>query len=840
MSPTLEILASTMPKSVHSPDRDNFQDYIDTNDEDESEQEEDEEEDDENEEEDEDSDTRCLHLSQDDSLDCTLDEDDENDPLVDLLDVDCPKSVEKSVIIHRDDNGFGLKLKGQSPVLVENVQENGAAWKAGVRRLDRISKVNGIRVEELDHREVVAMLKSCSRFVGLTILTSQLDESKNEPDNSCKQIVRPKRHLSSASSSASASCLFERRRNNSIAILPDNRAEQKIIDQASDFETSSYKQAVRRKYSTQDSPNLVEDENESCTNTYQLESAKSLRSPSIIQQNEPAKLLANMHITDQYQSVTCSTCQAPIDMQTSSELDRQLCSGCRLEVQSNLSLAVTSMQKSKNIALRRTQKTHMSLRDPRQSQIASSSGETRKVQTVTNPRISSYRLSQSASTNSLPNDKTKISPSSQVSLSRQPTTVNKRLEIIRELIDTEKTHTDKLKCLDELFYQPLRDGQYMTPEQLRSVFSCHRTLYKIHRQIYRILLSANYGIYSEPLIGSALIEIFEGPLRKRLERAACSFCSSQATNTELLNKITRKDSRIGDFLAQVTNQQMVGRLGIKDLLASCFQRLTKYPLLLENLLRATPEKPTESDLANKFKSTLTNSSTISARLSESFNFEDQNRGDTHHEDMDSIQARRMLALSLAEEREFIQRALNECRKILFKVNDSIRVAMSRMKLREIWKRTDKYPGVPTIDISKQQVVHEGFLTLRLSKRSFDVYMLLLNDYIIILTREGQDKYRLKFFSPEGKFAVNSQAVYSPIFIIDEHLATRDAATDENGFYLLCKRKDDSRIYEFASRSPAERLKWRDRIQWTIERRTNKGDRRPSSKYSSLNTQLKVH
>lgn len=66
-----------------------------------------------------------------------------------------------------------------------------------------------------------------------------------------------------------------------------------------------------------------------------------------------------------------------------------------------------------------------------------------------------------------------------------------------------------------------------------------------------------------------------------------------------------------------------------------------------------------------------------------------------------------------------------------------------------------------------------------------------------------------------------------MFVIDEHLTTRDAATDENGFYLLCKRKDDSRIYEFASRSPAERMKWCDKIQWTIERQMSRNNRRPS-------------
>lgn len=193
----------------------------------------------------------------------------------------------------------------------------------------------------------------------------------------------------------------------------------------------------------------------------------------------------------------------------------------------------------------------------------------------------------------------------------------------------------------------------------------------------------------------------------------------------------------------------------------------------------------------------------------------------------------MLAIGLAEEREFIGRALEQSRQILYKVNESVKQAVAHKRLQEIWKRTDKYPGVPPIDITNQHIVHEGQLALRLSRRTFDVYVLLLTDYLVILLREGQDKYRLKFFNPESRLTGATQScVYSPVFLIDEHLSTRDAATDENGFYLLCKRKDDSRIYEFTSRSPAERIKWRDRIQWSIDHQQS-NSRRPSCKYSCL-------
>jgi len=474
----------------------------------------------------------------------------------------------------------------------------------------------------------------------------------------------------------------------------------------------------------------------------------------------------------------------------------------------------------------------------------------------------------------------------------------RRLEIIRELVDTEKTHTEKLKQLNDLLYKPIKAENLISPDQLKMVFSCHKTLFKIHRQIYKKLLAAqvNYSEQpqhqqhplQEPLVGKALIEIFEGELGKSLEKAASLFCACQSTNAELLNRITRKDTKSGEFLAQVANQQMLGRLGIKDLLASCFQRLTKYPLLLDNLLKATPiinpvpgssQNPammhskslSEGSIALPMGGTaminMAMNSSISSNNSGSGNlgntsdnpnkesspqsFNDSTKSaqlssspskTAHYESIDELdvsdscstgnttlgststssstatggtgsggQAATMATLSdeYAYERFCIERALHSSRQILIHVNEAVNRAIAQNKLKEIWKKTDKNPSLPVIDIDSQQLLHEGFLTLRLNRRQFEVYVLLLTQYLVVLTRENQDKYKLKYFTSDAKSSPNT--LFSPIFNIDEHLVTRDSATDENGFYLLCKRKDDSRIYEFASQSPIERAKWKEKI-----------------------------
>lgn len=770
-----------------------------------------------------------------------------------------PKLIEKSVIIHKDENGFGLRFKGQTPVYVEHVHENGAAWRAGVRSFDTVSKVNGIPVSQLGHKDVILMFKSCTRFVALTLLSATRDDPVPYPGGpSClhgRQAPAP-----AAYGKWSSSCF-------QIAPAPMVSShhlpvELQLIDQPTIGNNLKLSPTVcgARSLATEPIDRLggsggLARRAESTRAQRSAEGLPSVRSDSDIK--SPSSKAGRRNLNDSFDNeqldaadkrmAVCVFCRNWVSGTgsndnniTATAQDIITCSQCQLEF--SLSPLVKQSHGSLIDPLARPHITQDACgRIPQTKLIQMTQGGGEPVTPDDRHHHFVYKLTQSASANSLPSETNKLINNKL--MSQQETTtapvkkpasnvINKRIEIIREFIDTERTHTERLRCLDELFYRPIKAGGLMTHEQLRMVFSCHRTLYKIHRQIYRILLSANYNLCSEPLIGSALLEIFEGNLKKRLERASCSFCSAQATNIELLNKLTRRETKVGEFIAHVTSQQMVGRLGIKDLLASCFQRLTKYPLLLENLLKATPQAPKEDD---DEESTLRISSN-----DDSVDDDDDNNGDDHDRQAAKgarLNSKRMLAISLAEEREFIDRALQQSRHILVRVNEAIKVAISRHKLKEIWKRTDKYPGVPLIDITKQQVVHEGLLTLRLSKRSFDVYVLLLNDYLIILTREGQDKYRLKFFTPEGKSSSLSgglssssgqqQSVYSPVFVIDEHLTTRDAATDENGFYLLCKRKDDSRIYEFASRSPAERIKWRDRIQWTIERQMSRSNRRAS-------------
>lgn len=949
---------------------------------------------------------------------------------------------EKSVIIHRDENGFGLRVGGQNPIFVDHVHENGAAWKAGVRKDDLIIKVNGTLVRSYDHQRVVHMIQNCTPFVNLTLHSAenkipenlqqystvghsmQSTEQQQFSSNTNNNIIMNNRYdtscnlLNVSATSCNNNLSSNLMTNNDNPISKVNLRHQRthphtgsnninwLLDIGDDlFQDNQHQksQYATTSIATDSIPlfsiaTSINPENNILPQQQQPQQQPVGVSKLIV--SGPSPLIPSNSRTDSsgrgkpklrhnttmasirdnpyYYYKTAPTTNRASELSTSlNSAAGTLISGGHnnpdgsSSKNSSSSLGLSKSRSNSKLSTRSTISGKYKARNFRSRLVEDlrslsivNGGQIAPSSLNTSP--SSSDLSDCADSDSGSNINCPPSASSLLNTSTNSTgagegsngnssTINMtntsglpkskhaihRLEIIRELVDTEKTHTERLKHLNDLIYKPIKAEGLVPPDQLKMVFSCHKTLFKIHRQIYKILVAAQKGttgMNQEPLVGKALVEIFEGELGKRLEKAASTFCACQSTNHELLNRFTRKDTKAGEFLAQVASQQMIGRLGIKDLLASCFQRLTKYPLLLENLLKATPNPGTygihskslsEGSIssmalqasiapASSLTSTLGTEKSLtpamtptklvpetideasslvdekSHQIDEELNKNltaqhDNNHNDrnlnhdqelsqqqkqqpetlnqnaaSHHQEKhgssESIREPNLTTTishsdttipiviapssptqpttttitittntptimtttattittpnitttttTMDEDYEYerlcITRALHQSREILVHVNDAVTRAVAQSKLKDIWKKTDKHPTLPAIDVETQQLLHEGTLTLRLAKRVFEVYVILLTDYIVILTRDSQDKYKFKHFNADGQ-------QFSPIFNIDEHLATRDTATDENGFYLLCKSKDDSRIYEFASQSPAERAKWKEKI-----------------------------
>jgi len=73
--------------------------------------------------------------------------------------------VQRCVMIQKDDKGYGLTVSGDNPVFVQSVKPDGAAARAGVQQGDKIIRVNGNSALQLNHTDVVKLIKSGSCVV---------------------------------------------------------------------------------------------------------------------------------------------------------------------------------------------------------------------------------------------------------------------------------------------------------------------------------------------------------------------------------------------------------------------------------------------------------------------------------------------------------------------------------------------------------------------------------------------------------------------------------------------------------------------------------------------------
>ncbi|XP_074794722.1 rho guanine nucleotide exchange factor 1 isoform X2 [Natator depressus] len=343
----------------------------------------------------------------------------------------------------------------------------------------------------------------------------------------------------------------------------------------------------------------------------------------------------------------------------------------------------------------------------------------------------------------------------------------KRQEVINELFLTEHAHVRMLRVLLELFYQPLLSEGFFLEAELTNIFPSLEEMTDEHTKFLenlKKLRDESDCIIAE--IGDVLLARFDGTEGGWFQKLSARFCSRQSFALEQLKAKQRKETRFSQFIQEAESQARCRRLQLKDIIPIEMQRLTKYPLLLENIAKYTEEE---------------------------------------------------------KERGKVQRAAECCRQILNHVNQEVREMENLMKLKDYQKRLDlsslKQSTDPLLsefkntDITKRNLVHEGDLTWRVSKdKAVDVHVLLLDDILVLLQRQ-EERLVLRCHSrPPGPMPEPRQ-VLSPIIKLSSAM-TRDVATDRKAFYVIFSWENGAQIYELVAQTVSERKNWCDLISET--------------------------
>lgn len=169
-------------------------------------------------------------------------------------------------------------------------------------------------------------------------------------------------------------------------------------------------------------------------------------------------------------------------------------------------------------------------------------------------------------------------------------TKTKRDFCIEELVETEKNYLEALEMIDAKFMKPLKECQdILSPSDWEKIFTGYRKLLSIHHEFLQLLEKAS----SHMADGTTLTipDCFMTFKEKFLYYG--EFCSNLTRSQELLSKLCQNNVQLQKKIMECQKAANGGKFKLHDLLAIPMQRVLKYHLLINELIKNTDEHHAE-------------------------------------------------------------------------------------------------------------------------------------------------------------------------------------------------------------------------------------------------------
>ncbi|KAJ1342866.1 hypothetical protein BSLG_002525 [Batrachochytrium salamandrivorans] len=170
-------------------------------------------------------------------------------------------------------------------------------------------------------------------------------------------------------------------------------------------------------------------------------------------------------------------------------------------------------------------------------------------------------------------------------LSHPPSTIEdrKRSDAIYEIIHTERNYVRDLQVVVEVFMVPMEDIV-----DARLVFANIRQVLNVNQQIL-----ADFERYASGESVESIGEIF----LKYLDDLECykGYCSNLSNASELLQRLRSEKSDLNSFLKSAQHNPRCKKLDLSSFLLVPMQRITRYSLLLRQMLHHTPKEHREHE-----------------------------------------------------------------------------------------------------------------------------------------------------------------------------------------------------------------------------------------------------
>ena len=179
-------------------------------------------------------------------------------------------------------------------------------------------------------------------------------------------------------------------------------------------------------------------------------------------------------------------------------------------------------------------------------------------------------------------------PSSDIDPEEQAKMQRMRKHVINEFVTTEKEYIRDLEILTNVFLFPIRATAVITPAEISSVFSNIEDVEPIHKEFYKKLqekVEASEG--QDVLVGDIFHRFFH------YFKLYSIYAAAHDDSLALLEEC-KKRKDFAKFLEVCHTDTKCNGLFLNSFLIKPIQRLCKYPLLLRELGKCTPEDHPDS------------------------------------------------------------------------------------------------------------------------------------------------------------------------------------------------------------------------------------------------------
>ncbi|XP_070497316.1 rho guanine nucleotide exchange factor 18 isoform X4 [Chironomus tepperi] len=344
----------------------------------------------------------------------------------------------------------------------------------------------------------------------------------------------------------------------------------------------------------------------------------------------------------------------------------------------------------------------------------------------------------------------------------------KRQEHIYEFIMTEKHHCQTLLVMQKVFVDSLQ--RHFSHLNLERMFPRLQDLTELHILFLKKLRLKQREHHIVDSIADILLDFFSALSAQKLKSAYGEFCSNHRSALDTFKYYMTEDQTFAEWYKHCLHNPLLKKKGIPECILFVTQRLTKYPLLIQPLLKSSGEDKIEQEkLMKAMRLVREILIDVDSRVA------DKDKEDRQLEIFKRIDAKSHAILKLIDER-----------------SDYKEIKIKEMK----FKKSD-------IMSSNRKLKFEGLATLMQGRsKMLTVLVVVLSDCLFFL-QENSHKYT--FFNPENKAGV----------VTLQKLLIREKASDSRGIYIISSNPANPEMYELKVQNPKDKNVWIQSIRAAV-------------------------